>query len=221
MSAKYVQKQIIKNTSVEAEKTLAVRKLQEIESDYVNDVTAFSKTVEDDLWSGLFTVYEICHPETTFESFISENTTEGEKVCSDLSKYDINKSVCLKSLFYNNESKVKLNGVIIYDYKYEGVSFYDFFNFEEACTFDGEVEVDEKVYLNTEEEDSSMNIKGLKENFEMYLTLAKHNIHNNNLYKYIKEIRQQETNKASVLKMRKYKNNQGEGDGDRDTVDTS
>eukprot|EP00919_Chromeraceae_sp_WS-2016_P055497 GHVR01131931.1.p1 GENE.GHVR01131931.1~~GHVR01131931.1.p1 ORF type:complete len:350 (+),score=29.33 GHVR01131931.1:274-1323(+) len=97
--------------------------------------------LEDDLWSALFSIHEICYPQKTFNQYAEEilkkhNTNESicelEKSYSKMLDHKMYKTLCLKSLFYikPDHQKRKRN-----NYNYEGSSFYEFFDFSERCEF--------------------------------------------------------------------------------------
>eukprot|EP00919_Chromeraceae_sp_WS-2016_P028475 GHVR01067297.1.p1 GENE.GHVR01067297.1~~GHVR01067297.1.p1 ORF type:complete len:462 (-),score=100.74 GHVR01067297.1:272-1621(-) len=118
-------------------------------------------STEDDLWSGLLSLYEMCYPLKTLESYVEEKGIDHECTDDFVETLGVDKSVCLKGLFYN---KLK-NGNQNPTYVYKGVDFKDYFNFDEKCTFPKVF--DTPGYKDVIDEE--VEYTNLKENLERYV----------------------------------------------------
>eukprot|EP00919_Chromeraceae_sp_WS-2016_P028469 GHVR01067288.1.p1 GENE.GHVR01067288.1~~GHVR01067288.1.p1 ORF type:complete len:432 (-),score=84.36 GHVR01067288.1:127-1422(-) len=119
-------------------------------------------STEDDLWSGLLSIYSFCYPDRTFEAYIEETGIEHE--CSDefVKALGVNRSVCLKGLFNNRIQEDQT----LPTYVYNDVNFNDYFNFDDKCTFPKSS--DTVGYSDIEVDDSS---DRLRDNLRKYLAL--------------------------------------------------
>eukprot|EP00919_Chromeraceae_sp_WS-2016_P028468 GHVR01067287.1.p1 GENE.GHVR01067287.1~~GHVR01067287.1.p1 ORF type:complete len:356 (-),score=59.32 GHVR01067287.1:364-1431(-) len=146
-------------------------------------------STEDDLWSGLLSLYELCYPHKPLEAYLDKWVLErssgiGHGYCTDklLNAFGVDKFVCLKSLFYNqlNNENQRLP-----TYVYKNVNFKDYFNFDEKCefpvfygftdkytqAFDTELKENLEKYMRLLSADDDYYLKNLVEDFEQFIKM--------------------------------------------------
>eukprot|EP00919_Chromeraceae_sp_WS-2016_P028476 GHVR01067298.1.p1 GENE.GHVR01067298.1~~GHVR01067298.1.p1 ORF type:complete len:470 (-),score=94.87 GHVR01067298.1:272-1645(-) len=135
-----------------------------IEKEYKNyHFQMIPLATEDDLWSGLLSLYEMCYPLKTLESYVEEKGIDHECTDDFVETLGVDKSVCLKGLFYN---KLKNGNQTLPTYVYKGVNFKDYFNFDEKCTFP---ELIDNIFEYHDIVEDSSDDESLRENLKKYL----------------------------------------------------